>query len=101
MLVISQAKELLVQATNMENGMRGFLLAGTKEFLEPYHQGKQALTEQINELLVNSFDNQEQFAALEEIHANLKAWDSEVIEPAIALYATKLVVRPTWMTLLP
>ena len=50
MLVISQAKELLVQATNMETGMRGFLLAGKEEFLEPYHTGSKAFTDQINEL---------------------------------------------------
>ena len=38
--VLEKAQRLLASAIDMETGMRGYLLAGKKEFLEPYDGGK-------------------------------------------------------------
>ncbi len=38
--VISKATNLLASAVDMETGMRGYLLAGEEDFLDPYKSGK-------------------------------------------------------------
>jgi len=38
--VVTTAKQIEAAAVDMETGMRGFLLAGKDEFLEPYNNGK-------------------------------------------------------------
>ena len=37
--VIQKAKHIEAAAVDIETGMRGYLLAGKKEFLEPYNSG--------------------------------------------------------------
>ena len=39
--VIARAERILTHATDMETGMRGFLLSGDNAFLEPYNTGRE------------------------------------------------------------
>ena len=81
--VIDDAKEILASGVDMETGMRGFLLSGKDEFLNPYKQGQQNFDKQLAALRVTVEDNPAQVKLLDEIQANIAAWNKEVTEPAI------------------
>ena len=83
--VIGEARGILASAVDMETGIRGYLLAGKDEFLEPYQAGKEATYEAISMLQERVSDNPAQVERLTEVEMILKEWQAEVIEPAIAL----------------
>ncbi|MCJ8331690.1 MAG: CHASE3 domain-containing protein, partial [Lentisphaeria bacterium] len=83
--VIAQANDILAEAANMETGMRGFLLAGKEEFLDPYKGGKKAFYTKLNSLKQAVNDNPSQVKLLEEISNNIGEWNRLVTEPAIAM----------------
>ena len=67
--------------------MRGYLLSGKTEFLDPYKSGAaqfQSLTEALKETVS---DNPAQVALLGEIQATINEWVADVTEPMIALRA--------------
>lgn len=43
-LVLSEAFSAIAFVVDMETGMRGYLLAGKEEFLDPYRNGKKPFT---------------------------------------------------------
>jgi methyl-accepting chemotaxis protein len=81
--VIADANELLAHAVDMETGMRGFLLAGEDEFLEPYHAGKKEFYALLADLKKTVSDNPVQIKRLASIEEEISAWNSKVSEPAI------------------
>ena len=83
--VIAQANEILALAVDMETGMRGFLLAGKEEFLDPYKQGQEHFSEELAKLKKTVDDNPAQVKLLDEVEANIREWNDKVTEPAIAL----------------
>lgn len=46
--VIAKAQSIVAAAVDMETGMRGFLLAGQDQFLEPYVNGKNNFYQQMS-----------------------------------------------------
>jgi len=82
--VIADANEILAEAVDMETGMRGFLLAGKEEFLDPYRAGKDQFFVNLDRLKKTVSDNPAQVKLLEEIEDNIKGWNRDVTEPAIA-----------------
>jgi len=83
--VIAQANEILAAAVDMETGMRGYLLAGKDEFLDPYKGGKKAFGERVAALQKTVSDNPAQVKLLTEVRENIGAWQNNVTEPTIAL----------------
>lgn len=83
--VISTAQDILAAAVDMETGMRGYLLAGREEFLEPYHSGSQSFFSLTEELKKTVDDNPAQVARLGEIEVTITSWVSDVVDPIIAL----------------
>ena len=83
--VIQSAQNILEAAINMETGMRGFLLAGEEEFLEPLVKGQSIFEQLIEELAKTVEDNPAQVARLTEIDATILQWQATVIEPMITL----------------
>ncbi|MCP4041147.1 MAG: methyl-accepting chemotaxis protein [Gammaproteobacteria bacterium] len=83
--VVAAAAKILTNAMNMETGMRGFLLAGEEDFLEPYNNGKTAFIEGMLALQTTVSDNPAQVKLLAETENIIKAWEEQVTEPAIAL----------------
>ncbi len=83
--VLSSAARLLAFAVDMQTGMRGFLLAGQEEFLEPYKAGKDGFFQEIKELPYNVDEYPSQVERLEKIDGTIRAWVDLVAEPAIAL----------------
>jgi methyl-accepting chemotaxis protein len=76
----------------METGMRGFLLAGKDEFLDPYRQGKQNFYQQLAVLQATGSDNPAQVKLLAEIKANIQGWNDQVTDPAIGQAQTLVAV---------
>ena len=69
----------------METGMRGFLLAGTEEFLEPYASGYEGFKHLIKDLKVTVSDNPPQVKRLVEIDEHMRQWQEVIVKPAIRL----------------
>lgn len=83
--VIADAWELLSSATDMETGMRGFLLAGKEEFLEPYRKGKEAFVRRIGELKKTVGDNPQQVQLLDTMEDNIRQWDEKVVQKGLTM----------------
>jgi len=83
--VIATSETILAAAVDMETGMRGFLLAGDDEFLEPYDNGKRTFHELVTSLSKTVDDNPAQVALLGEIRTTIDGWISSVVEKQIAL----------------
>jgi len=60
-------------------------LAGKEEFLDPHKGGQQRVYEQIKSLQKTVDENPAQVRLLGEIRDNIKGWQDNVTEPAIAL----------------
>ncbi|MCP4688130.1 MAG: chemotaxis protein [Desulfobacterales bacterium] len=83
--VIAAANEILAAAVDMETGMRGYLLAGKKEFLDPYKGGRERFEGLVASLSKTVDDNPEQVQLLGEIKASIDQWREKVTEVQIAL----------------
>jgi len=83
--VLAMAELVLSHAVDMETGMRGYLLAGESDFLEPYNDGKSNFSIDIQELEKEVSDNPAQVARLKEAETLIHDWVSKVVEPALAL----------------
>lgn len=85
--VLAEASRLEAAAVDMETGMRGYLLAGKKEFLEPYDGGKETFDKIIKQLSNTVSDNPAQVRLLSEINQTINQWQDNVTTPVIALRA--------------
>ncbi|MGH1486619.1 MAG: CHASE3 domain-containing protein [Cellvibrionaceae bacterium] len=83
--VIDSAKTILASAVDMETGVRGFLLAGKDEFLEPYNGGQKKFYQTIEFLSKKVSDNPAQVKLLSEIKSTIDTWNNNVIKPQIEL----------------
>ncbi|WP_232847198.1 CHASE3 domain-containing protein [Shewanella nanhaiensis] len=83
--VIASAQSIVASAVDMETGMRGYLLAGREEFLEPYINGKSQFYKLVDELSQTVSDNPAQVTLLQESKETIDTWISEVVDKQIAL----------------
>ncbi|WP_235956135.1 CHASE3 domain-containing protein [Grimontia sedimenti] len=83
--VINKAQNLIAAAINMETGMRGYLLAGEEQFLEPYNEGQREFENIAKELKEKVNDNPQQVSLLEDMEAIIADWQRNVTEDAILL----------------
>ncbi|WP_051676924.1 CHASE3 domain-containing protein [Maridesulfovibrio frigidus] len=83
--VIIKATNLLGTAVDMETGMRGYLLAGKDEFLDPYINGSKQFDELEASLEQTVSDNPAQVNRLRNMRKTISEWRSQVVEPAIQL----------------
>jgi methyl-accepting chemotaxis protein len=83
--VLDKASKIEAAGVNMETGMRGFLLAGETEFLEPYNAGRKAFTRLVKELSNTVADNPSQVLLLQEIANTIGDWRRNVTDPIILL----------------
>ena len=82
---IIMGQDLLAQAVDMETGMRGYLLAGKEEFLEPYNSGSTAFFSQAADIRSKVSDNPRQVERIAQAEATIREWQTQVVEPTIAL----------------
>jgi len=83
--VIQEAMLIEAAAVDMETGMRGYLLAGKEEFLDPYNNGKENFQRLVASLSKTVNDNPAQVQLLGEINRTIREWQDKVTEPAIDL----------------
>ncbi len=83
--VIQKAMQIEASAVDMETGMRGYLLAGKNEFLDPYKNGQKNFNTRVTSLQSTVSDNPAQVTLLDEIQKNISQWQTDVTEPAIEL----------------
>jgi methyl-accepting chemotaxis protein len=86
--VLAKASAIEAAAVDMETGMRGYLLAGKEEFLEPYNGGKKRFTILIDELAETVNDNPPQVKLLRDTKNTIEQWQEKITEPAINLRRT-------------
>lgn len=83
--VLMNAEELTAQMISMETGLRGYLVTGEAEFLEPYYAGLEEFEITMAEEQELTSDNPEAVAVLKEIKGLEEEWHLNYAEPAIAL----------------
>ncbi len=86
--VLDEAQELKQHLINIETGMRGFLLSGRDDFLEPLITGKQSVDRIWTELKKLTSDNPRQQQRLDEIKGTYTDWVTADVESMIALRRT-------------
>ena len=83
--VLAEANRIVAAAVDMETGMRGFVIAGQDEFLDPYNAGSKAAGNVFAGLREMVSDNPPQVARLREAEDVLNDWRTLVAEKQIAL----------------
>ncbi len=83
--VIATAQAIIASAVDMETGMRGFLLAGQDQFLEPYTQGQNTFYQLIEELSQTVSDNPRQVALLAASKGTIDDWIKLVVNNQVML----------------
>ena len=83
--VLATASDIEAAAVDMETGMRGFLLAGQEQFLDPYKSGSDRFHDLIDELAITVNDNPAQVKLLSETEKTIDNWLGKVTEPVIKL----------------
>ena len=83
--LVEMAQGTLAAAVDMETGMRGFLLAGDPEFLEPYEAGQFAFQRLVNELAAAVQGRRTQVVRVKEIQRLNSEWRTNIVEPALNL----------------
>ena len=83
--VIEAAMEIEATVLNMETGMRGYLLSGKDNFLEPYESGRERFAALLENLEKEVASNPDQLKRLEIIRTSIDSWATDVAEPTLAL----------------
>ena len=83
--VLDKSETVIGAAVDMESGMRGFLLTGTPEFLEPYDRGLAAFDGLIADLSKTVSDNPSQVARLSEMSTTINEWRTYIVEPMLQM----------------
>lgn len=83
--VVRQALRIQEDALNMQTGMRGFLLTGQDDSLEPYKDGDKAIKSDIAELRTSVEADPAQVKRLDEIETIIDTWKKNNATPAIQL----------------
>jgi len=82
-MAVGMAKDILATAVETQSAMRGYLLAGKDDFLQPYQEGLQRFDALIADLTQRVGDSPAQVALLGQMSETLKGWQSEVADPDI------------------
>ncbi|MCP5046754.1 MAG: chemotaxis protein, partial [bacterium] len=89
--VIAKGNSLISAMIDQETGMRGYMVTGNDEFLEPYHAGKENFKAVIANLKQTVSDNPEQVARLGEIEKLAADWDKNAAN--VQIEKRKAVVK--------
>ncbi|MFD3002528.1 CHASE3 domain-containing protein [Pontibacter toksunensis] len=87
-MVVRNSAALQRHITDMETGLRGFLLNGNETFLQPYVQAKKNLPKLFNDTKPLISDSPQQLEKLNEIFRLKKRLQEVYAEPLIALQRT-------------
>ncbi|MBD2091552.1 PAS domain S-box protein [Microcoleus sp. FACHB-1515] len=77
--VISQANRVQKLLLDQETGIRGYLIAGEAEFLEPYEQGRSQIEAAIDQLADLVSDNPPQVEQVNQLELQQAAWHEDAV----------------------
>jgi methyl-accepting chemotaxis protein len=83
--IVQDVNEILTAVVDMETGMRGYLLSGKDQFLEPYRKGNRIAFENLSLVQQTVSHNAAQVKRLQEMKSTLDIWNNNVFEPAVTL----------------
>ncbi len=83
--VIAAVNSALTALVNMETGLRGFMVTGQDEFLEPYQAGQTAYRSHLDTLTSLTHDNPRQVERWNDIRRRAAVWEKDLAEKGIAL----------------
>ena len=83
--VLDSSAKLISAIIDQETGVRGFLVSGDKQFLEPFYIGKQVYQDQLQYLLNKTSDNAAQQKRLKALGELENQWRTEIAEREISL----------------
>ena len=101
--VIGDAHAIEGSIIDMETGLRGFIITGTREFLEPYERGQKEYAEMQTHLNNHVSDNPSQIEKVREIDKLVQDWLDSVAKEEIKLRITDLEgpIHPEIIAMLP
>ena len=79
-----ESEGLLQSLLNMETGVRGFLLTGEEQFLDPYERGRADFTAHLGNARALILNAPAQDARLDRLADLERNWDDTLIAPALA-----------------
>lgn len=79
------AGSLLTDVIDMETGLRGFVITGKQEFLEPFYQGRSSFPLSSTLLRAALNDRPDQVARVDSVIELVQAWLNRVADPEIEL----------------
>jgi len=82
--VIAKTHNLIKLMIDQETGLRGFLIVGRDNFLEPFYTGEKQFYNKIHQLKITVSDNQGQVGLLNEIERLAHDWHLNAAQPEIA-----------------
>ena len=82
--VIEQSELLQKVLLDMETGVRGFIITGQENFLEPHHEGEKLFKQMITKLQKQVSDNPSQLELLKKVHLIADKWNYDVLDVAVA-----------------
>jgi methyl-accepting chemotaxis protein len=82
--VLEETNHILLALVNIETGQRGFLVAGTDNFLEPLIAGKEAFTKHFDAAKKLTSDNASQQERLAKLKVAYHSWLEQSVETSIA-----------------
>ncbi len=83
--VLSKFAAMMGAMVDQETGMRGYLIAGDKKFLEPQIAGAAAFKENLQAVQALTADNPAQQARLKELAALAETWTAKVVNAELEL----------------
>ncbi|TCD10965.1 methyl-accepting chemotaxis protein [Oricola cellulosilytica] len=91
--VLGHSDTLIASVVNQETGVRGYLVSGDENFLEPYIAGKADFQKALKTLLEITSDNPAQQARLQKVGQLENDWRTEIAEREIALMKNPATVE--------
>jgi len=82
--VIAVGNRISASMVDMETGLRGFMVTGDKNYLDPYFSGNKTFDKLIQEAPQLTNDNQTQVARWKEVEQLKKEWINKWAKPEIA-----------------
>jgi methyl-accepting chemotaxis protein len=79
--VMRKADQVEAAMVDQETGLRGYMVTGNEEFLEPYNSGRDRFATLIAELKSLTSDNPPQVERWEQIEQQAARWESEIVGP--------------------
>lgn len=84
--IIEKGDELFAALTEMESGLRGYLITGRESYLEPYREGKQHFDKLIEAVAPLIQDDSAQTSRIDQVRMLERSWQSEHFREAINLH---------------